>query len=209
MQLTTRDIAVITFINDFGFCEIRHIAKQFKMTQSNAYALMNRLCNAGLVVHRRIYYQRPGVYMATKSGAKLTKLSPVSKVAENIYEHHLLVIDVFQKITQLYPTSKWTSERWLTKDKFANGFSGRKPHIADGLVALPELDKPIAVEVELTQKGQRRLQLILNSYITHSEVGDVWYFCTDQTLEWVRRCSVKMPFIKLYQLREFLSESEK
>jgi predicted transcriptional regulator len=205
MQMTQRDVAILKFINEFGFCEIRHIAKQFGMTQSNCYALMKRLSTAKLVTLNRIYHQKHGVYIVTKKGAKYTELSHVRRIAEHIYGHHLLVIDIFQKILRIHPHATWISERWLLKEKYAKGF-GKRGHIADGLVSLPDQAKPIAVEIELTRKGDNRVKRILNGYITNAEIGDVWYFCSDKTMEFIKSRTVKMPFVKLFDIEEFLRE---
>lgn len=198
MQLTSRDEQIIHFINEFGFCEMNHISRRFDLNTPRNYQVMNRLIKNGLLAHDRIFYAKPGVYYVTQKGAKLTNLPSLHRLPISVYEHHLKVIDVFLFLQDKYPDTTWISERRLKNDKIAEGF-GKSGHICDGILILND-GKQIAVEVELSLKGEKRLRQILKGYSLQFAFKEVWYFCSAFVLPKVKKASEKLPFIKVFSI---------
>ncbi len=202
IRITERDELILQFINLFGFCEIRHIQRQFELKKRQSYAVMKRLIKANLVTHQQIYHQKHGIYFVTKLGAAYTEFPSLSVIPQNHYYHHLTVIDVYQKLNHQYNEMAWVSERELINDKFADGV-GQRGHIADGMVLLP--DKKIAIEVELTVKGRTRLEKILKGYAKQADIDEIWYFCQQKTFNALQPFVAKMaPLIKTVLLENFL-----
>lgn len=56
MKLTDRDVDILRFINDFGFCEILQIEKRFGVKRPRSYQIMSRLVKAGLVKHDGLFF---------------------------------------------------------------------------------------------------------------------------------------------------------
>lgn len=202
IHVTDRDVRILQFINEFGFCEIRHIEKEFNIKKRLSYTIIKRLIMANLVLHQRIYHQKHGIYFLTKQGAAYTPLIPLSSIPHNHYNHHLIVIDVYQKIKQLYPEMIWVTERYLIKEKFSKGWV-KKGHIADGMLFLS--DKKIAIEVELTLKTKARIETILKEYAKDLDITEIWYYCQPKTMNALQGFIEKMQFVKTIPIKDFLS----
>src|SRR3990167_8132278 len=195
MQLTERDVEILGFINDFGFCEVSHIGKRFGLKNLRSYKVMKRLICGGLVAHERVFHNRPGIYFVTREGAKHTPLPQIYKIPKDLYKHQIAIIDVYFKLIQLYPDAVWISERVLKRDKFTEGI-GRAGHLADGKLILPDR-KQVAIEVELTMKSRRRLEQIFRAYTLQIAVKEVWYFCAPDVYSSMKQAAAKKSFIKI------------
>lgn len=202
IQVTSRDIAILQFINQFGFCEINHIQRQFSLTVSRSYQVMKRLTQADLIQHNRLFYGRSGFFQVSRKGAEYTDLPSIEKISISNYFHHLTVIDVYLVLQQLYSGSYWISERQLLHDKYVNGLP-KKGHVADGILVLLPTNKKIAVEIELTFKGNQRTIQILKGYAAQFAIKEVWYFCFENVLERLCFLAKDMSFVKLHNLKEF------
>lgn len=202
-QLTSRDIEILNFINDFGFCEILHIEKRFNVRGSRSYQLMQRLIEMGLLKHERIFYKRHGIFRLSSKGADYTSLPPVDKIPVGIYDHQLSIVDVYLKLRKIYPEFEWISERQLQHEKFFDGV-GKSGHLSDGILVLPG-NKQIAIEVELRLKGKNRIERILKGYSSQFHFAEVWYFCLPNLLAPLTASAANLPFIKIQNIKEFLS----
>jgi len=203
MKLTERDIEILRFINEFGFCEILQIEKRFAMKKPRCYQVMQRLVKEGLVIHQRIFHGRHGMFQLSRQGAKFTDLPPMSKIPIGYYEHQLLAIEVYLKCRQLYPEAAWISERILQKEKFCDGV-GKRGHLSDGMLVFPD-GQQIAIEIELTKKGANRRLRILKGYGAQFSISEVWYYCNSKLIDALRTVTEKMPFIKIHDIQEFLA----
>lgn len=198
MKLTQRDIEILKFINEFGFCEIKHIEKKFDLKKPRSYQVMNRLTNENLVFHKRIFHGRNGIFYLSRKGAVYTDLPAIVNIPIAIYEHQLAIIEIHFKLLEQYPEAEWFSERRLNREKSANGI-GQRGHISDGLLILPD-NKKFAIEVELTMKGKLRLQGILRAYGGSLKVEEAWYFCSPSVLPKMREIAGQKSFIKIFSL---------
>ncbi len=204
MKITERDIEILKFINEFGFCEMPQIEKNFGIKKPRSYKVMQRLVKAGLVIHKRLFHNRHGIFSLSHRGARYTELPPMMNIPLSTYFHQLTIIEVYFKLMQKYPDANWISERNMKRNKFIDGI-GKKGHIADGMLILPD-QKKIPIEVELTQKGELRLNKILKGYATNFSIKEVWYYCSLQAINRVKALAVKLPFIKVYSLQDLLNE---
>src|SRR3989338_10908410 len=98
MQFTERDIEILEFINEFGFCEMPKIEKRFGLKKPRGYQIIRRLVKAELVIHQRVFHSNHGVFYLTKRGAKCTDLPPIKNIPKDIYAHQLTIIDVYFKL---------------------------------------------------------------------------------------------------------------
>lgn len=201
-MLTERDVEILNFINHFGFCEMPQVEKRFNVRGARGYQLMQRLIQMGLVKHERIFYGRHGIFRLTSKGASYTSLPPMDKVPVGIYEHQLNIIEVFLKLRLLYPEANWISERQLLHEKYFDGV-GKSGHVSDGILVLPD-NKQIAIEVELSVKGKKRIEGILKGYGSQFQLAEVWYFCLPSLLRYLTAQVTNLPFIKIHNIKEFL-----
>lgn len=202
MRITKRDIEIMRFINEFGFCITPHLERRFAIRNWRVYQLMKRLVDAGFVQQRRIFHGQPNVYYLTNEGAEFTDLPAIDRISSGTYEHQIAMTSVAIKLLELYPMATWVSERKLKYDKFFLGI-GVRGHISDGVIILPD-NRQISIEIELTLKGKHRLEGILKSYASQLTFKEVWYFCTPSVIPTLTNLIVKKQFIKIYPLQEFL-----
>lgn len=201
MRLTKRDVEIIKFINDFGYCEMPQIMERFSLKRTWMYEIVGRLIEEKLVGHKYLlHWQR--IYFVTHKGARYTDLPPVSRIPVGQYEHQMHVINIYNKLIKKYPDAHWISERKIKHDLFCDGL-GKTGHISDGILLFPD-GKQVAIEVELSTKGKNRIEKILRKYITQLTIKEVWYFCFPQVIPVLTELSKKIPFIKIHNLTEYL-----
>ena len=203
MRLTERDIEIIQFINEFGFCEMNQIEEKFFLNKPRNYEIMRRLVKNGFVNHERIFFRRPGIYYASAKGSGYTDLPVVDRLLTNQYIHQISIIKVYLKLQQLYPDASWISERRLKHEKFYDGI-GKTGHISDGIFLFPD-GRRIAIEVEMSVKGKNRIEKILREYGADLSIKEVWYYCSKRVISAVTSVATKMPFVKIFSLEECLS----
>lgn len=198
MQLTVRDVEILRFINEFGFCEIKQIEKRFGVRKTRGYQIMKRLVDAKFVIHEIVFHGAHGIYYLTKKGADCTDLPPIKNIPKDNYEHQLAVIDIYFKLKEQHPTAEWIGERRIKRDKYIKGL-GKRGHIPDGMLLFPD-DKEVAIEVELTMKSKRRLFEILGGYSGRFHINEVWYYCAPNIITRISKLAEKMPYIKFHNL---------
>ena len=202
MRITNRDREILRFINEVGYCTTEQLGRWFSIKMRRLYKVMERLIKAKLVMHERIYFNKPGIYFLTNQGAKFTSLPAIDKVSKGVFDHQLIMIDLILKLRNMYPDATWVSERHLKYQKFLYGV-GRFGHISDGIFIFPD-DRKVAIEVELTLKAKHRLEKILRAYGGQLEISEVWYFCNEDVMRGVAALSAKRSFVKIYSLKGFL-----
>lgn len=202
LKITKRWLEVLCFINTFGFCEILQIEKRFSLSKWASYKMMKKLTRGGLVEHTRIFHGKHGVYWLSKKGASYTDLPALDNLTVGNYEHQLTIIEIFLKLKDRYPDTNWISERYLINDKFNTGL-GQRGHIADGMLLFPD-GKQIAIEIELTLKGKRRLERIFTAYSAQFSIKEVWYFCAKPIVATITARAAKLEYIKIHALEEWL-----
>ena len=204
MNLSTRDLKILSFINECGFCVMPQIQKQFSLKFPRSYQVMQRLIKEGVVQHNQIFRYKHGIYYLTKKGATFSELPALSNIALGGYKHQLMITDIRQKLCDQYPDSKWVSERQLKQQKFHYGI-GRLGHVADGILILAD-NKQVAIEIELSLKGKFRLDKIFRAYASQTTIREAWYFCADSIIPAFTKLAGKKPFIKIFAIKEFLYE---
>ncbi len=202
MQLTEREVEVIKFINEFGYCEMPQVMRRFGLQKTRVYEMLQRLVEAKLLCHERILYGHHGVYYATHKGARYTDLPAIERVTIGRYAHQMVMLNVYNRLKDHYPEAHWVSERRLKHDLFYDGL-GKMGHVADGILMFPD-GKQMAIEVELSVKGKNRIEKILRAYSVQLAIHEIWYYCTSPVVTVLTSLAEKMPFIKIFNLKEFL-----
>lgn len=204
IPLTERDINILRFINDMGFCEMPHIDKKFGLKKTTNYRVINKLIEYELVQHKRIIFGRHGIFYLTKKGSSYTDLPPIKNISLGIYYHHVALIDVHLKLLELYPEASWLSERKLKQENMSTGLGNLK-HTSDGILSFSD-EKKIAIEVELTMKSKRRLNQIVKFYAANLAINEVWYYCKKSIHSPLISQIGTLPFIKIRLLDELLNK---
>lgn len=202
MKLTERDLEILRFINDCGYCVTPHLVSFLSVKRARIYQIMKRLVHRKLVIKEPLLHGHPSTYYLTVEGAKFTELPAIEFISLGTYRHQVAMINVALKLMRIYPEATWISERHLIYDKFCEGI-GKRGHVADGLLVFPD-KRQIAIEVELSVKGRRRIEGILKSYSSNFEIKEVWYFCSPYAYTVLSDIAAKKSYIKIFSIKEFL-----
>ena len=204
IRITDRDIEILNFINDFGFCEMPQLQARFNLRKPKNYMLINRLIKVGLVKHERLFYGRHGLYRLTRKGAQYTELPPLNKIILGNYKHDVKLMEVYLKLRALYPDAQWISERKLKREKYIDGV-GKKGHLPDGILIFSD-GKEVAIEVELTAKDRARVERILKWYTSKLDIKEVWYYCPPTVVAYMQDkvAKARTNFVKVMSLEELL-----
>ena len=198
-QLTRKDRDVLRWVNKAGFVTIELIALKFNIALSTAYGRVKKLVDHHYLQHHKIYYGLPGIYCVAKRGMEWigNNLPLIKNIPTGSYDHDLQVTKVMLMLSQKY-NCEFISERELRCLRAQDGIGQRK-HIPDGELLLH--DKKIAVEVELSTKGNRRLQKIMNEYMKNFDIHEVWYFCGNNEIKrQVMKYQASHSFLKAFNL---------
>lgn len=201
-MLMDRDKKILQFINQFGFCEMPHLNQRFNFKHPRNYQIMNKLKKAGLIIHEQNRLSQYGTYRLTKAGALHTPLPPIKRVPFGIYDHEILLIQLYFKLMALYPNATWISERHLAYQKHQDGI-GKRAHVPDGLLVFHE-GKTVAIELERSLKGNKRVEKILRDYRKDVSIEEIWYFCSAEVLPTLTKLSEDRHYLKVYPLERFL-----
>jgi len=199
MKITARDIEILKFINEFGFCEIIHIERKFNLKKPRCYQILQRLTEANLIKHERVFHAKHGAFYLTRQGATYSNLPAIKNIPKDNYQHQLTVLDIYFQLTKQFANSSWLSERYIKREKSTYCVGKKIRHLCDGVLILPD-DKQIAIEVELTMKTKERLEDIIFSYVLHKRIKEVWYYCSPEIIERVRRAADDWKHVKVYGL---------
>jgi len=98
-----------------------------------------------------------------------------------------------------FPNATWLSERFIRREKSTYSVGHKINHLCDGILIFPD-DRQVAIEVELTMKTKERIKEIIMGYVLHSRIKEVWYYCSPETINRVRRAADKWGHVKVYGL---------
>ena len=201
--ITKRDKELMRWVNGVGFATIGQIGEKMSMSNWAVYKRVQKLTKIDCLISQRVYHGQPGVYRVSEQGAACAgcHLPALRMISRATYEHDSIVT---QLILKLHKTvgGELTTERELRYQKTQNGI-GQYGHIADGEILID--DKKIAIEVELTKKGNRRLQKIMSNYMKNFDINEVWYFCaTNEIKRQISEYQSSMSFLKVFNLREYV-----
>lgn len=180
MQVTARDIDMLRWINGHGFATIRQISRWMGVSYRTGQRRVQRLTEAGLLRHEWLM-RRERIYWPTKRGISLCddELPTLGHIAVGTYNHTIQLIDLANFLVA-ETDGHFVPERRLRQNRGLIGV-GVRGHVSDGHLLLPAR-KPIAIELELSTKGQRRLTQIMRQYTADLSICEVWYFAGSKTL---------------------------
>lgn len=198
MQLTERDVNLLTWINGFGFVTVPQIARRWQTGVPFVYRRLKKLRDADFVIHERLLYGEHGHYRVSTKGVKHCdhSLPALRKVRLATYKHDLAVVDLAQDLQDQHQ-SEFITER-MVRQQLGQGNRGRTGHLPDGILAHND-DHHIAIELELSNKGRARRNKILSHYVRDLSYKEVWYFCgSDDVRSSVQAYCSKYSFLKVF-----------
>lgn len=178
MRMTDRDRRLIQWINGFGFVTVGQVRKFMGVDFSTAARRVRTLCDGGLLERRPFPASTMTVLFPTADGCSLSNDStpPITGVRVATSRHDLMLVDCSMALERSF-SFVFEPERRLRQRGFnANG------HLPDGLLHRQD-ERPIAVELELSQKPPRRLAEIFDRYAADLSIEAVWYVVIDDVIE--------------------------
>ncbi len=181
-RLTGRDGELLSFVAAHRFVLAAHAQKWLDTSPAFAYRRLAGLVDAGLLSYHRIFHAQPGCFVITNGGlAVIDSRLPRPAIDLRSYGHDIGLVWVWlaARDERFGPFERLVSEREMRSQdereaaSSANRFgvpvegydrSGRqRVHYPDVLIVGPDARR-VAVELELSVKGRRRLERILVGY---------------------------------------------
>ncbi len=198
MRITERDIALLRWINGFGFVFCYHIAGWMAVSYQTAHARLHKLIDAGYLTKKRKHPSLPNLIYLTKkgwalAGDPLPRLQSYNRL--NSFNHDVRIIDLSLSLQRQFPGSQFLTERRI---RYREPLK-KKQNRPDGELVLPT-DMTIAIELELTQKSQSRLKRIIRQYRANLTYDAIWYFAPADLIPVLQKAIGSDPFFKLHKI---------
>ena len=136
-----------------------------------------------LVEYERIFTNSPGWIWPTPAAERLLGLTYARHhLRASRLTHRYYVNEIRLDYEARHPGAIWTSERAILAQLPRREPGEEQPHIPDGVIEREDGRGAIAVEVELSPKGDAELDAVLFGLIGNDQppYRAVWYFVSDQ-----------------------------
>ncbi|HYI81017.1 MAG TPA: hypothetical protein VEW67_09180 [Thermoleophilaceae bacterium] len=212
-RVTRRDLAVVGWLGRLRFAEAAQVARRFALSERHAYRRLRGLVALGLLDHRRVFHNRPGVYWATRAGLDAAGLRlPPAGIDIRTYDHDRLAAAVAIDLAGEFSAEAIVTERELrsldaaaespryaVRRGSADRGGRRGLHFPD--LAVNGADgRPLAVEVELTAKGRGRLDSIVAAYVRARHIAGVRYYAAPSATPGLERAIARARAESLFDL---------
>lgn len=197
-RLTERDRAAVVWLAEQRAATVPQVARllaqlsEAPVGEPRARQVVRRWEALGLTERRRVWDGEPGIVWPTKEGAALAGLARWRRPGISTLRHAVSVSEVRLRLAPV--GAEW---RWLAEGELRRAAQPGE-HVADGAVVEGN-GSSLAVEVELSPHGRRRVEGALTSLL--SAVGDggrprwqrVLYLCSADTLAQVSAVIAELP----------------
>lgn len=200
MRLTERDQKLLKWNNGFGYVSVQQMAERMGVEFSTGARRVRALCDGGLLERRQFPASTTTVLMPTADGCALAgdHLAPIRGIRVATSRHDLLLVDCAMALEKRFGFP-FEPERRLR----ARAFNG-DGHMPDGLLHKPD-GRPIAVELELSQKSPSRVAAIIAAHAANLEIEEVWYVVVDDVMQkFLRRLSEGYDHVKVRKWKRHL-----
>jgi hypothetical protein len=224
--LTERDRAIVEWIGRLGAASAEDVMARFGMGRSQAYERLRALVVADLLAVRRLVHGQPTLYVATRDGLAWGGLHEfdVCRVSVALTRHWALCARLAVVLERIEPDVAVWGERELRAaelDACSAIASAQLERLPDGRARLRRPDlvlvpgehgrRPVAVEVELSVKGARRLEAICRAWARCRLVESVRYYASPLASHAVARAVQRVDardVIEIHLLDEALEGSD-
>lgn len=184
VELTDRDIAILTWITRHGLVTVDQIAGRFFPGSSgldSARRRVRKLATARPPVIRRdrTFWRMPPVIRVTSSGANLTGLDlrPARLVLAEV-SHTLGIVDLTEQLLDEHPQATLITERERRAERYREKRGGARRatgRIPDAVFVLPSNPREVAVELDLSPRREKTVEAIVRAYQSE-RYGAVWWY---------------------------------
>jgi hypothetical protein len=223
--LTDRDRCIVDWVGRLGAASATDVMARFRMGRTATYRRLGVLVAGELLAASRLLYGQPALYVATRDGLAWAGLHglDVCRVSVALARHWALCARLAVVLERTEPDSEVWGERELRAAELDAGSpiaSAQLGRLPDGRVRLHRPDlvlvsrsgrRPMAVEVELSVKGPRRLEAICRAWARCRVVESVRYYAAPLASHAVARAVDRVggaDVIEIYSLDETLEASD-
>lgn len=175
IHFTDRDGRLLRWINGHGSVTLRQMARWTGVSYQSMQRRVRQLVDHGYLERRAIFHGDRAHWL-TKLGHQLCAddLPPPKDIKLGSYRHNHMLVDLsLSLIADL--GGRFTPERRVRQIMGFTKF-GERYHVPDGWMHVDARKKPIAIELELSTKGSRRLEKIMHHHVFDLDIAEVWYF---------------------------------
>jgi hypothetical protein len=220
--VTDRDRSVVAWVAVIGAVSAQDVMAHFGVGRTVGYRRLRALVDHGLLSRARLVYGQPALYVPTREGlawAGIPQLEP-ARVGVATTRHWATCARLAVILERAERCEVWGEPRLRAAEldgqrPIASAQLGLRP---DGrprlrrpdLVLLPPETAPVAVGVELTVKGARRLEAICRAWARCRIVSEVRYYAPPHVARAVSRAvsSVRADdAIRILSLHDALKEA--
>jgi hypothetical protein len=186
--VTDRDRSVVRWVAVIGAASALDVIARFRLGRTVGYRRLAALVDLGLLSRQRLVYGQPALYTATRDGlawAGIPQLEP-ARVGVATTRHWATCARLAVQLERTECAEVWGEPRLRAAELEAGHAVASAPlgHLPDGrprlrrpdLVLFPDAALPVAVEVELSVKGSRRLEAICRAWARCRIVSEVRYY---------------------------------
>jgi hypothetical protein len=197
--VTDRDRSVVAWVAVVGAVSAQDVQLRFGVGRTVSYRRLGVLVEYGLLARARLVHGQPELYVATREGLRWAGLSfaEPARLTWGTVRHWAVCARLAVVLERSEGCVVWGEPRLRaaeldTDAAVASAELGRLPdgrarfHRPD-LVLFPRNGSPVAVEVELSVKGARRLQSIVRAWAACRLVGEVRYYAPAEVARAVSR----------------------
>jgi len=179
----SRDQELVGFVGRHGVVTIEHVMSALGLGRATAYRRAAGCIEARLLERFELLYFEPSLLRATRAGLRYAGLGlPTAVVSPASVDHRLRCASTAQLLASEFRGATILTERELLAAERAEGrpvasarLTARRLHRPD--LAVLSGDRTVAVEVELSPKGPRRLGPIIRAWQRADWVSEVRYYC--------------------------------
>lgn len=168
-MVTARDRDIVEWVGRLGAASAEHVMARFGMGRTAAYRRLSACVAVGVLEPVRLLHGRPALYVATREGLRWVELTlRPARLSPGGVQHATSCADVAVVLHEAAPHGRLVSDRELRS-------MWGSAHRPDFVWFHDQGSAPVAVEVELSVKGARRLDQILRNYARHRGYAQVLY----------------------------------
>jgi hypothetical protein len=179
---------VVVWVAVIGAASAQDVMARFRLGRTVCYRRLWALVDHGLLLRQRLVYGQPALYTATRDGlawAGIPQLEP-ARLGVSTTRHWATCAGLAVQLERAEHVEVWGEPRLRAAELEADRpiASAQLGSLPDGrprlrrpdLVLFPDAALPVAVEVELSVKGARRLEAIWRAWARCRIVSEVRYY---------------------------------
>lgn len=183
----SREQEFVGFVGRHGVVTIEHAMAALGLGRATAYRRAAACIEASLLERFELLHFEPSLLRATRAGLRYAGLGlPTAAVSPASVDHRLRCASTAQLLAEEFGLATILTEREILAAERDEGRPLASAHLTPRRLHRPDLavlsgDRTVAIEVELTPKGPRRLGPIIRAWQAADWVSEVRYYCAPGT----------------------------